>query len=144
MPPNSNIVSSKSKTGPEIIYRSSNTNNNNAQQAIIPAGMKLVVLVNKGSASAAEIVSGAVQDLDAGVVVGASRTYGKGMIYRWIIHRHERFRWGSCLLMVVYLSFWVEIEFMMMCCDVGLGLVQKIVPLPYDTALKYTIGKIIE
>lgn len=40
--------------------------------------MKLVVLVNKGSASAAEIVSGAIQDLDAGVVVGSSRTYGKG------------------------------------------------------------------
>jgi len=73
VPPNSNIVSSKSKSGPEIIYRSANN-----IQPIIPAGMKLVVLVNKGSASAAEIVSGAIQDLDAGVVVGSSRTYGKG------------------------------------------------------------------
>ena len=43
-----------------------------------PAGMKLAVLVNGGSASASEIVAGAVQDLDAGIVVGPSRTYGKG------------------------------------------------------------------
>ena len=43
-----------------------------------PAGMKLAVLVNGGSASASEIVAGAVQDLDAGIVVGPGRTYGKG------------------------------------------------------------------
>ena len=60
--------------------------------------MKLAVLVNGASASASEIVAGAVQDLDAGVIIGPSGTYGK-------------------------------------------GLVQKIVPLPYDTALKYTIAK---
>ena len=42
--------------------------------------MRLAVLVNKGSASAAEIVSGAVQDLDAGIIVGPSTTYGKGLV----------------------------------------------------------------
>lgn len=40
----------------------------------------LAVLVNSGTASAAEIVSGAVQDLDSGVIVGSDRTFGKGLV----------------------------------------------------------------
>lgn len=40
---------------------------------------KLVILVDESSASASEIVSGAVQDWDRGVIVGR-RSYGKGLV----------------------------------------------------------------
>ena len=44
---------------------------------------KLIMLVDEYSASASEIVSGAVQDWDRGIIVGR-RTFGKGLVQRQI------------------------------------------------------------
>ena len=44
---------------------------------------KLIVLISEASASASEILSGAIQDWDRGVIVGR-RSFGKGMVQRLI------------------------------------------------------------
>jgi carboxyl-terminal processing protease len=52
----------------------------------------LIVLIDHGSASAAEIVAGAIQDLDRGLIVGKS-SFGKGLV-----QSQYRFHDGSALL----------------------------------------------
>lgn len=74
VPKGSDIVSAKGRGFPGILYRS------RVDPILDTSATKLAVLINGNTASAAEIVSGAVQDLDVGVIVGNDRTFGKGLV----------------------------------------------------------------
>jgi carboxyl-terminal processing protease len=68
------IVSIKDKAGNEEVYRSMAGKDFKSYPEI-----PIIVLINEGSASASEIVSGAIKDLKRGILLG-EKTYGKGSV----------------------------------------------------------------
>jgi len=72
VPQNKKVVSVRSK----VVER-----DQNYKTLGVPMDLELpiVVMINKKSASASEIVSGVIQDLDRGVIMG-QRSYGKGLV----------------------------------------------------------------
>lgn len=78
-----NIANIFVKKGQEIVNTKGRLKEGSSVHATrenpVDLDIPLVILVDRGSASASEIVSGSIQDLDRGVIIG-QRTYGKGLV----------------------------------------------------------------
>ena len=71
------------KKGQTIVTTKGKLSSNNMEYKtpgpVLDRKIPLAILVNEGTASASEIVSGSMQDLDRGVIIG-QRTFGKGLV----------------------------------------------------------------
>ncbi|MEE9167412.1 MAG: S41 family peptidase [Candidatus Neomarinimicrobiota bacterium] len=70
--------------GPEILYTKGRSDEAEREfvsqtEPIVDSSMALTVLIDGGTASASEIVSGVVQDLDRGIIIGF-KSFGKGLV----------------------------------------------------------------
>jgi carboxyl-terminal processing protease len=74
-------VASQFLDGGVVVYERTNANENplNADSNGLATHSPLVVLVNQGTASAAELVAGAIRDRQRGILIGQT-TYGKGTV----------------------------------------------------------------
>ncbi len=71
LPTGAVIVSQSGRASPQHVYR--------VQSGTDTGNYPIVVLVNRGTASAAEIVAGALQDHDRAIIAGEN-TFGKGLV----------------------------------------------------------------
>ncbi|MEE2754521.1 MAG: S41 family peptidase [Candidatus Latescibacterota bacterium] len=75
--------------------RGSREDHYSRRDPLIPATMPVICLVNSSSASASEIVAGALQDYDRGLIVGHT-TFGKGLV-----QKQYRLKNGGAILLTV-------------------------------------------